>query len=53
MYYLQSRGLTKNEATQLITLGALLPIAEVLSDAPLKAQMKEKIEAKVNQVCSM
>ncbi|MBR5289402.1 MAG: SufD family Fe-S cluster assembly protein, partial [Erysipelotrichaceae bacterium] len=53
MYYLQSRGLTKNEATQLITLGALLPIAEVLSDALLKAQMKEKIEAKVNQVCSM
>lgn len=53
MYYLQSRGLTKNEATQLITLGALMPIAEVLSDVTLKAQMKEKIEAKVNQVCSM
>ena len=53
MYYLQSRGLSKNEATQLITLGALMPIAEVLSDVSLKAQMKEKIEAKVNQVCSM
>ena len=53
MYYLQSRGLSKNEATQLITLGALMPIAEVLSDVTLRAQMKEKIEAKVNQVCSM
>lgn len=53
MYYLQSRGLNKNEATQLITLGALMPIAEVLTDAQLKEQMKEKIEAKVNQVCSM
>ena len=53
MYYLQSRGLTKAQATQLITLGALMPIAEVLSDASMKAQMRNKIEAKVNEVCSM
>jgi len=53
MYYLQSRGLTRAEATQLITLGALMPIAEVLNDIDLKAQMKKKIEAKVNEVCSM
>lgn len=53
MYYLQSRGLTKAQATQLITLGALMPIAEVLSDATIKADMKTKIEAKVNEVCSM
>ncbi|MBP3398680.1 MAG: SufD family Fe-S cluster assembly protein [Erysipelotrichaceae bacterium] len=53
MYYLQSRGLTRAEATQLITLGALMPIAEVLNDAELKTQMKSKIEAKVNEVCSM
>jgi len=53
MYYLQSRGLSKSQATQLITLGALMPIAEVLEDETLKAQMKMKIEAKVNEVCSM
>ncbi len=53
MYYLQSRGLTKAQATQLITLGALMPIAEVLQDETLKAQMQQKIELKVNEVCSM
>lgn len=53
MYYLQSRGLSKAQATQLITLGALMPIAEVLEDETLKAQMQQKIEAKVNEVCSM
>ena len=53
MYYLQSRGLSKSQATQLITLGALMPIAEVLSDEAMKSQMRNKIEAKVNEVCSM
>lgn len=53
MYYLQSRGLSRNEATQLITFGYLLPVTDNIENEELKAQCREEIEMKVNQSCSM
>lgn len=53
MYYLQSRGLTRDEATQLITIGYLLPVSDNIENAELKAKCREEIEMKVNQCCSM
>lgn len=51
MYYLQSRGLTYAQATNLITIGYLLPISEFIDNLELKELLKEKIEMKVNSIC--
>lgn len=51
MYYLQSRGLTYKEATNLITIGYLTPIVDFIDDEQLKELLKTKIEDKVNALC--
>ena len=53
MYYLQSRGLTRKEAMQLITTGYLLPVAEAIEDESLRQRCQDEIEMKVNESCSM
>lgn len=53
MYYLQSRGLSKKQATQLITTGYLMPIADEIEDEDLKERCQKEIETKVNESCSM
>lgn len=47
LYYLQSRGLTRNQALGLLTLGYLMPITEVLQNEEIRNQLQEKIEEKV------
>ncbi len=53
MVYLQSRGLTKESATQLITYGYLIPIASAIEDETLKQTCIDQIEKKVNELCLM
>lgn len=47
LYYLQSRGLTHDQALGLLTIGYLLPITEVIEDEELQASLKEYVEMKV------
>ncbi|MCD7950901.1 MAG: SufD family Fe-S cluster assembly protein [Erysipelotrichaceae bacterium] len=48
LYYLQSRGLTKKQAMQLITYGYLRPVIEVIDNDMLKERF-EKALAKVGE----
>lgn len=47
LYYLQSRGLSRQRALGLLTLGYLMPITEVLKEEKLQQMLQEKIEEKV------
>ena len=53
LYYLQSRGLSSGEALKLIIIGYLLPITTVISDEQLGNTLKDEIEMKVGEACSM
>lgn len=53
LYYMQSRGLTRQMAMELITLGYLLPIASKISDEELRTILKEQIESKVKELWLM
>ncbi len=53
LYYMQSRGLSRNQATQLIAIGYLMPITEVIDDNELKEYLKNQIIEKVGSICSM
>lgn len=41
LYYLQSRGLTKKQAMQLITYGYLKPVIEVIDNEMLKEHFED------------
>lgn len=47
LYYLQSRGLTREQALGLLTIGYMMPITTVLDDEDLAAELKNEIETKV------
>lgn len=47
LYYLQSRGLTREQALGLLTIGYMMPITTVLDDENLAAELKNEIETKV------
>ncbi len=51
LYYLQTRGLTRDEATKLIVYGYLYPVAEVIQDEKLRDLFLNEIREKVNQTC--
>jgi len=51
LYYLQTRGLTHDEATKLIVYGYLYPVAEVIADETLRDLFLNEIREKVNQTC--
>lgn len=51
MIYLQSRGLTKDQVMELITVGYLLPIANFFEKEELKEKLIQKIESKVTSAC--
>lgn len=53
LYYLQSRGMSRNEALKLIIVGYLLPITKVIDDDKLVSTLTEEIETKVAEGCSM
>lgn len=53
LYYLMSRGITKQEALKLISLGYLLPLTKVTDDDKLRQYLTELIEKKVAEACLM
>ena len=53
LYYLMSRGLSTQQCISLISTGYLLPIAETLDNEELKAKLKEEMERKIGELCSM
>ncbi|MBO4359144.1 MAG: SufD family Fe-S cluster assembly protein [Erysipelotrichaceae bacterium] len=53
LYYLMSRGLDIKECTMLMSLGYLLPIVDQIADEELKDTMKNELERKIMEVCSM
>ncbi len=53
LYYMQSRGLSRQNAMELITLGYLLPIASKLQNDELREILERQIEQKVKELWSM
>lgn len=47
LFYLQSRGLTKNEAMQLITYGYLIPVVNVIDNETVKKAFNETLEKRM------
>ncbi len=47
IYYLQTRGLTYQQALRLISIGYLMPITKIVDDAELNDLIKNEIETKV------
>lgn len=47
VYYLMSRGLSKQEAEKMIVSGFLAPFADIIQDEKLKEQLLESIELKL------
>ncbi|MDD8049456.1 MAG: SufD family Fe-S cluster assembly protein [Thomasclavelia sp.] len=48
LYYLMSRGLTKNDAMHLVTYGYFMPIMEYIDNVDLREHFKKTLEEKVN-----
>lgn len=53
IFYLQSRGLTYQQALNLISIGYLLPVSQVVEDKVVNELIREEIERKVSQTCLM
>lgn len=47
LYYLQTRGLTKQQALGLITIGYLMPVAQAVEDEAIQKELTAQIEKKV------
>ena len=47
LYYLQTRGLTREQALGLLSIGYIMPIADIFEDEERKAELKNEIEMKV------
>ncbi len=47
IYYLQSRGLSKQQAIELITIGYLMPITQVIENKEINDILQKEIEMKV------
>ena len=48
LFYLMSRGLTKQEAETIITLGYLKPVINLIDSKESQEKLSEYIESKVN-----
>ena len=53
IYYLMTRGLSRKEAMNLIMTGYLLPITKIVDNQQLDELLKNEIETKVLEECSM
>ncbi|MFI3284779.1 MAG: SufD family Fe-S cluster assembly protein [Erysipelotrichaceae bacterium] len=53
MFYLQSRGLSSNEISKLVTLGYVMPLARLLDDEAQNEALSHVIEERVNVLCWM
>ncbi len=53
LYYLQSRGLSKNEALGLMSRGYLMAMTSIIDDEELKLKIQTQINKKVENTCWM
>ena len=53
LYYMMSRGLSVQQCTSLISTGYLMPVTEVLKNESLRQKLKEEMERKIGEICSM
>lgn len=47
LYYLQTRGLTREQALGLLSIGYIMPITEIFADEQMHADLKNEVEMKV------
>ena len=53
LYYMMSRGLNLQQCTSLISTGYLMPITEVITNEELRTKLREELERKMSDLCSM
>ncbi len=53
LYYMMSRGLNMKECTMLISLGYLLPIADIIANEEMRKALREELERKIRELCLM
>ena len=53
LYYMMSRGLTPEQCTALISSGYLMPLAEVIDNEQLRERLREEMERKIAELCSI
>ena len=53
MYYLQTRGLSREQALGLLISGYLMPVAKGLKNEELQSEITRKIEEKAGLGCLM
>jgi Fe-S cluster assembly protein SufD len=51
LYYMQSRGLSDQQCTSLISAGYLLPITKTLDNEELRERLKMEMERKIGDLC--
>lgn len=51
LYYMESRGLTRQQALNLLTIGYLMPVTQAISDDKVNKTLKQEIETKVAKQC--
>ncbi len=49
LYYLQTRGIEKQEAMKLITLGYLVPVVDMIKNESLKEKFREILQRKIGE----
>ena len=47
LYYLQTRGLSKEQALGLLSVGYFMPVADLLAHSEMHAQIQYRVEEKV------
>ncbi|MBQ6493808.1 MAG: SufD family Fe-S cluster assembly protein [Erysipelotrichaceae bacterium] len=53
LYYMMSRGLNIRECTMLISMGYLLPIADIIEDKELQDTIRNQLENRIRELCLM
>ncbi|MCR5230883.1 MAG: SufD family Fe-S cluster assembly protein [Solobacterium sp.] len=53
LYYMMSRGLNVQQCTSLISTGYLMPITETLQNEDLRSALRNEMERKISELCSM
>ena len=53
LYYMMSRGLDIPDCTKLISLGYLLPIADIIEDEQFRKSIQTELENRIDSLCMM
>lgn len=53
LYYMQSRGLTEQQCTALLSTGYLMPIVDTIGNEELRNTLRAELEEKIAELCSI